>query len=906
MLLVLITCAYFALLFGLALWVESSPKRRLWAENPYVFALSLGVYCTAWTFYGSLAKAGTGSWSFLSIYLGPTLLMPAWWVVMRKLNRIVRSQGMTSLADVLSARYGKSTTLGTLVTLGCLFGITPYLALQIKAIAESSALWQGMAPQHLFWLDPAFYYTILMAWFIWHFGLRRLELSQTRPGMMAGIAFESLFKLLVFLGVGIWAVWFLFGSWDRLKEAAPLDWARYQLGTELMGLSWFLDSLLAGLAFWLLPRQFHLAVIEQSKESQLRTGLWFVPLYFLLINLFVLPLALAIGVYLPNGAWGGWWSDLSLLALPMEAGSDFWAILVFLGGFSAASSMMIVSVTSLSIMLSNNLILPWALRRGWVSSKDRDWSKVLPRLRPWALALIMFLAYAYYQIATAERSLINIGLNSFVAVVQFAPALLLGLYWKGAAKVAVIRGLILGFVIWFLLLIVPALGLGPLAWCLPSFLWDAEGRYWLWQWFLLPELSPVASTFVWSILVNGGTILFYSPFCRREAEEWRQAEWFVDVYKYVQIQDNRLIQTRGLALAPDVRALLTRFLGPHRTEQALAQHAKQHGWQEPEEGKASPEMLALAEKLLTGALGASSAQILLSSVLSQEHIGLPELMALLEESQQILELNRQLRLKSKQVQKAKLALEQANERLHKAQQLKDEFLYTVTHELRTPLTSIRAFAELMQDDAEMPEEDRSHFLHLMILELERLSRLITTVLDLEKYEAGSQSLQLSQVDLAVLCRETVEALKPLFEQKRLRLSLDFRPMPYWVMADRDKIQQVLHNLLGNALKFAETWVGLSLYVLEGEVRLKVSDDGRGLSDEDKLRVFDKFYQAKSSGGVGGLKGTGLGLAICEKIMLLHQGRIWVEDLGAGERGSRFCLSLKACQPPKPLTLSFGA
>lgn len=385
---------------------------------------------------------------------------------------------------------------------------------------------------------------------------------------------------------------------------------------------------------------------------------------------------------------------------------------------------------------------------------------------------------------------------------------------------------------------------------------------------------------------------------QRQAEELRQAELFVDVHKYVELDDNHLIRTKGNAPLTDVRSLLLRFLGNRRTEEALDRYARQHNIDLQAAQQADPQLIAFAERLLTGAIGASSAQLLLQSVLKQTQIGLPELVLMLEESQQVLELNKQLKFKSQQLEKAKAALLQANEQLLRAQQLKDEFLYTVTHELRTPLTSIRAFSELLYDDPDMPLEERQHFLDLMVQELERLSRLITTVLDLEKYEAGNQELDVAPLDLAQLVEQALAANKPLLQAQGLVSSFDVRPQRLWMQGDRDKLQQVLSNLLSNAIKFAHRRIQLSLYELEGQLRLKITDDGPGIPHELKEKIFDKFYQVRHSRQAKPLQGSGLGLAISQKIVQLHGGQIWVED--AQPQGSRFCLSFPALQAKPPL------
>lgn len=845
--LVLLSICYLSLLFLLAFFVERSKRAKQLMSWPIFYSLGLAVYCSAWTFYGSVGSVQGEGLLFLAISLGPALYMPLWYIVMRKLSKIVQSQGLSSLADILSARYEKSSTVGFLVTLGSCFGLVPYIALQLKAIGESSDLLEaGMGAQPAFWSDSVFYYALLVALFSMSFGTRRAEANSRRPALLAGIAFESLAKLFAMVAVG---AWLFFKDWQLALPLSSGEAYTDILKQSNWGGEWFVLNLLSALAFLLLPRQVHVALIEQRDAGQLRQALWMLPLYLLIMSIFVLPLAV-LGQQLLGTKLS---SDLYILGLPLQEGQQALAFLVYLGGFSAASSMLIVSATALGIMLSNNLIVPIVLRTKLLRLDTHvSWTKELLWLRRLATLLLVLAAYIYYRLGTADRSLLQIGLNSFVAVAQFAPALLIGLYYKGCSKRGVFWGLGFGFAIWFLLLIVPVLSKA-------AFLYDAQGRYILHKYFLFSGLSAVSSTFLWSMLGNSLALLFFSS-KQQSAEAQRQAELFVHIDRFLAEEGERAPIPFFFA---DLEQLLHRFLGKQATDTALRNYAQREGIDLGQSDLRDPKLLAFAESLLTGVLGAASTKLLLKSLNRAERVSLPELLDVLDESKAILALNKKLKEQSQQLEEAARALEQAHA-------LKEEFLYIVTHELRTPLTSLRAFTEIIHDNPDMLEEERAHFTELMISELERLSRLINSVLDLEKYEAGKEVLHVQEQSLAQVLKEQTARIVPLAKTKGLLLHSELEEELAPLLFDRDKIEQVLSNLLSNALKYAQGHLRIRLFAKEGRQYIEIEDDGQGISDAEKAKVFDKFYQVQSKQAG---KGSGLGLPIAYKIIELHGGKI---------------------------------
>ncbi|MGI4739854.1 MAG: ATP-binding protein [Janthinobacterium lividum] len=917
---------YLALLFGVAYAAERrSAARKSLVANPYVYALSMAVYCTAWTYYGSVGRAAHQGLSFVGIYLGPALLAPAWWLVLRKLIRVCRQQRLTSIADFVSARYGKSAGLGALATGVCVLGVVPYIALQIKGIANSYVvLTGGVGGATGQASGPALVTAGALAVFTILFGVRSVEATERHEGMVLAVALESLVKLLAFLLVGVFVTFGLFGGFADVFDQAATQPALRQLftlpGAGTSGAEWLTLLLLSMAAVLLLPRQFQVAVVENVDEDHLRKAMWLFPLYLLVINLFVLPIAFG-GVLRLGGR--GLDADTFVLALPLAAGHSWLALLTYLGGLSAASSMIIVETIALSVMLSNHLLMPWLVRVPAARPEaQRRWFAYLSRIalqsRRLAVVAVLALAYGYYVVVGRQLPLVNTGLVSFAAVAQLLPAVLGGLYWKGGTRRGATLGLLAGFGVWFFTLVLPTLvgpgrlpvsllseGVGGVAWLRPGALLGLEG------------LDSLSHGLFWSWFFNIGGYVGLSLAVPPTALELRQADVFVDVFRRRSLAEEITGWPGGTPL-PDVRALLVGFLGKKRTNQALRAFAErfpdalppdtyqalgadnqlpstkhpQPDAQNQPPTPADPRLLLYAEKLLAGTLGPASARLLLASVAGVEAVSYERVVGILRESQQLLEANRQLQKQRRQLQRLTGELRQAYDQLQILDRQKDEFLYTVTHELRTPLTSIRALAEILADNPDLEAEERQRFEHTIGREAERLTRLITLVLDLEKYESGQATLSRAPLALAEVAHEAAEAVGQLARARGIALRLEvpasLPPLP----ADRDRLMQVLINLLSNAVKACPAdgtgHIALLAWPAADALLLCVEDNGHGIALPEQHLIFDKFFQAPNQ-TMRKPAGTGLGLAISKKIVELHHGRLWVES--APGQGARFFVEL---------------
>lgn len=651
--------AYLGVLFAIAYSGDKAAAMgRSIIANPYVYSLSIAVYASAWTFYGSVGRAASSGIGFLPVYLGPTVMATLWWIVLRKIIRIAKDNHITSLADFISSRYGKSAVLAGLVTTIAALGVTPYIALQLKGISVSFNVLRGY-PSILppppesgsIFTDTAFYAALILGAFTILFGTRHLDASERHEGMVAAVAFESLVKLVAFLSVGIFVTYGMYNGFSDLftkASALPQVQDAFTIGGPQLDVyhnwaSLFSVAFLSMLAIMFLPRQFQMAVVENVDESHLNKAIWLFPLYLLLFNVFVLPIAFG-GLLHFSGQITD--PDTFILTLPMSVQQPALALLVFIGGFSAATGMVIVECIALSTMVCNDLVMPVLLRFKRLRLSEReDLSGLLLGIRRTTIVLILLLGYAYFRLAGEAYALVSTGLISFAAVAQFAPAILGGIYWKGATRAGALAGLGAGFLVWIYTLLLPAFARS--GWLPMSFL--ELGPFGIallrpQQLFGLDGLDEITHAMLWSMLANIGAYIGVSVTTGQSALEQTQAALFVDVFKHsrsIAIHNRR---TRGSL--PELHALLARFLGPARAVATFTSYARQHGLEWPREADA--ELVSASEAQLAGVIGAASARAMIASVIEEEPLhnnltGLPNRMLLLDRLNDALE---QSKLKS--------------------------------------------------------------------------------------------------------------------------------------------------------------------------------------------------------------------------------------------------------------------
>ena len=904
--------AYLGLLFAIAYHADKrADAGRSVIASPYIYSLSLGVYATAWTFYGSVGRAAVDGVGFLPIYIGPTLMIALWWVVMRKIIRISKRNHITSLADFIASRYGKSALLGGLVTVIAVVGILPYISLQLKAVSNSFTIVlqypQIVMPGDVGAMpvlqDTALAVALILAAFTIAFGTRHLHAAEHHEGMVAAIAFESLVKLLAFLAVGVFITYGIYdGFGDVFERAAAVPKLRAMM-TPLEGVagshaSWMWLTILSMTAIMFLPRQFQVAVIENVEEKHLNKAIWLFPLYMIAINVFVLPIAFGGVLHFPAGDVD---ADTFVLTLPMAEKQELLALLVFIGGLSAATGMVIVETIALSTMVCNDLLMPILLRLPWLKlNQRRDLTGLLLGIRRGAIVAVLLLGYLYFRLAGEAYALVSIGLISFAAVAQFAPVALGGIFWKGGTRRGALWGLLAGFGVWFYTLLLPALARS--GWVPIGLLETGPFGIALLnpqQLFGLDRIDHITHAMIWSMIANIGAYVAGSLSGAQSADEHRQASLFVDVFKQ-DAEGGEARFWRGTATVPDLYQLLARFVGSSSAVSAIDEYSKLKGLQSPENPlKADAEFVHFIETQLAGAIGAASARVMVASVVKEEALSVEEVREILDEASQVVVYSHRLEQKSRELEAATAELRVANERLTELDRLKDDFISTVTHELRTPLTSIRAFSEILLEDPKIELAQRRNFLDIITKETARLSRLINQVLDLAKIESGAAEWQVSSVDLKQLTRDALSGMSQLFREKNIQVDVDLPERVTAVSADFDRVVQVLVNLLSNAVKFCDRDKGrisVELIEQEGCLRVAVCDNGPGINSEDQAAIFDKFRQGGDT-LTGKPQGTGLGLHISRHIVERFNGRIWVESR-PGE-GACFYFTLPVAAVPAP-------
>lgn len=879
---------YLGALFGIAYKIDSSPAlgKKLF-NSPTKYALSLAVYCTAWTFFGSVGAASTYSIEFLAIYIGPIVTIPFLWIFYRKFIRISKSQGISTISDFISIRYNKSIALNRLVTILLVLGIIPYISLQITGIEKAieTALNWGNDSVHRVtsfgFIDIAFLITAGLGLFIILFTTRRFQNKEQNTGMIGAIALESIVKLVVFLIFGIYICYYVFDGQTDLYQDIPLEGLKLN-ATNDYG-QWFGMIFLSGIAFLFLPRQFEVGVIEAAHEKQLKKSIWLFPLYLLLINIFVIPIAIAGNRLLGDS---GIDADTYMLAIPLQLNNPWMALLVLLGGFSAASGMIIVSTHALSKMVSNSILMPYFIDNAFILKRFKGKDHRIPVFfRRVSIVLVLLLAYSYYKLIVSDFSLISIGLISFLAVAQFAPSLFGAIFWKLGNRHGAAAGIVSGFVIWFLFLV------------LPTFLDDSMKNtfYNLLRNHNGDEGNLISIVLFWSMLINTFLYIIVSIFTQQTSLERNQAEIFVDIFKYSKTVESSVVW-KGKAFFPDIRSLLARFLGEQRASYELAVFAKKIQISLDDKSELDPRVVNHAERLLSGLVGTSSARILVGSVVKEEKISMTDVVDILAESQKLISLNKELKSKSDELKRATDALKNANAKLKENDLLKDEFLYTVTHEMRTPLTSIKALSEILEDDDDdVPVETRKEFLKTIVKETDRMTRLNSQVLDLENFESGKHQLVIEKVNVVELLSHCVNTLDEVFKRRNIYFQLEVDPNLPCVELDYDRITQVVLNLLANASNYCDKTAGeitLRAKQVENKIKVDVQDNGPGVKPEMQEIIFEKFFQAKNQ-TIRKPKGSGLGLAISKKIIQLHEGKIWVDSDGNG--GSTFSFTIPITQ-----------
>lgn len=874
--------AYVAAMFLLAHAADraAAAGRWRWMNRPAVYILSLSVYCSAWTFYGAVGYATRSGLEFMTIYLGPGIVFAGAWWGLRHLVRVARMHRITSIADLISSRFGKSAGLAALVTLIAVTASTPYIALQLQSVSMALS---AFAPAGSPLPDAVPLWTGLgLATFAILFGTRNLAADERHHGVVIAIAVEAAVKLLAFAAVGAYVLWGLAdGPGDVLARIDRMAASPEGAGWIIKPDRWIVLIALSGGAVLALPRMFHVMVVEAADDDRLRHAGWAFPLYLCLMSFLVLPIAVVGRDLLPAGSN----PDLHVLALPLSQGQNALAALVFLGGFSSAMSMVVVSAIAVSTMMANHWLVPLWLRlrphtapltEAATGAERRspprdDLRRLMLNARRLAILAIIGLGWAYLRLSGGNSALAMMGIVAFSGMAQVLPALIAGLCWRGATRRGAMAGIASGALIWLVLVCLPSLGLAA-----------------------PPEMpsgvDPFAGAVLLALAVNAGLMLLVSLVDFPNPVERLQALSFVHA-----IAPGSAPLEPGDGIGGEaLLTLASRLWGSERALQSFRTAASAQG----KSGylpDLTPGFLSDLEREMAGTVGAATASALMGRVAGHGGVTVADLMEVAGEASQARADNQRLAAASAELARTARKLRETNDKLRALSEQKDAFLGQISHELRTPMTSIRAFSEIMMEP-ELAATDRARFAAVIHAESGRLTRLIEELLDLAVLESGRAALRPAVVNLHDLIERALVAARAVSAGRDFVLRRDPPSEHVMVITDADRLLQVLINLIANARKYCTAEVPeLKITVRQSQAtgtEIDISDNGQGIAPEHQALIFEKFSRLEASGRAGG---AGLGLAICHEIMQFLGGAITYLP---GQGGAAFRVSLPRTPPAR--------
>ncbi len=891
---------YMAFLFLTALWVERrSAAGRSPVNNALVYSVSLAVYCTAWTYYGSVGRAATSGLLFLPIYLGPTVCVIAWWTVLRKLVRLKTRHHITSIADFISARYNKSERVAALATVIALVGTMPYIALQLKAVISTfGVLTQQEETRSWMALHVGPVTVALMLSFTIILGIRRLDPTERHPGLIMAVAVECLVKLLAFLAAGVFVTYFMFDGFADIFEKMAESIASSTISPwpteQFSPISWTTYLIMAMSAIMFLPRQFHVSVVENFDEKHIRTAMWLFPLYMILINIFVLPIAMA-GLIKGYPALE---ADTFVLALPMSAGQEWLSLLVFLGGGSAATGMIMISSITVSTMITNHLMLPVL---GWIPSLGFLRRQLL-KCRWVAVVGVILIGYWFERTVGESYMLVNIGVISFAAALQFAPAILGGIFWRRGNETGALLGMGAGFFIWFYTLLVPAFVRS--GWLSDTLL--REGPFGIT--LLRPEhffgvltTDALNHTVCWSLFFNVGLYVFGSLCFKQSEEERSLAEEFVGALQTTPTLHRSTEKESSIDLAAK-KNVIEKLLGQYFSEKKAASVTQRSLEAVGLANKTRISIVELAElrsqveKQLAGSIGSAaahraqvSAELFtpaeereLSEVYGEILVGLrvtpEELKRKIDyyQEREMLLTRHASELEDK-VRERTHDLEVAQGELIKREKLSvlGQLTAIVSHELRNPLGVIRSSAFFLT--RRLGDSDAKIAKHLNRIE-EQVGICDSIIGELLEYTRGKRS-EVLKGDINAWLKGVMEQMTVPRHVKLICEAAKSSPDVYF---DGERLRRVFINLFDNAVQAVlareaseagrdyKPRIRIATQLDPFGVRIEVEDNGTGMDKETAMRAFEPLFTTRP-------RGTGLGLAIVRKVLEEHGGSVTLDS-----------------------------
>ena len=888
----LVLLVYFGLLFLLAQWVEGkSTLSKKIAGSPLVYGLSLAVYATSWTYYGSVGKAATSGMLFTTVYIGPTLTIILWWQIMRRMVRIKNRYRITSIADFISARYDRSTSLAALAACAALVGTTPYIALQIKSVVATFNIIAGDPGPTTSWVREQIgpLAVILMIAFTIMFGVRKLDPTERHQGMITAVAVESVVKLVAFLACGIFITYVAHNGLEDLFSSTRAMGHNLEEIITLSGsgetpyATWATYLVLSMSAIMFLPRQFHVAVIENSDEKHIATAMWLFPLYVLLISIFVVPIAL-------DGLRIGFaksMADTYVLRLPMWYDRPWLTLLVYIGGVSAAVSMVMISSMTLSTMLTNHILLPII---GTVKPLE-FLRRHLIKLKWFSVALVILTGY-WFNVAVGDSfMLVNMGMISFAAALQFAPAILGGIFWEGGNKVGAQLGLCGGFAIWLYTLVVPAFAKS--GWIFIS-VWQ-NGPFGIE--LLKPEalfgmqtMDPLSQSVFWSMLFNIGFYVIGSMLFIPKATGMTLARDFVKILE----RSSTPLYMSGEATidltskTKKIVETLTHYVPNSDAGTMFVGSVRRAGLSGRRKVSLNElaELLGEVEKTLAGAVGAAEAHTAIMSAAvytDEERAKLSNMYAEILADLKLTpgELKRRVdyykereSLLSQQASDLEERVKARTVELKAANTELEAFSYSVSHDLRAPLRAIDGFSQaLVEDYGEKLDPEALNYLERVRSASQRMGVLIDDILALShmtRMEVERESVDLSEIVLEIVMN---------IRERDPDATVDITIQPKLIaMADPRLVRLMLENLIGNAWKFSSTnpqaTVSFAQEEALGNTWFVVRDNGAGFDMQYANKLFQAFSRLHTQEE---FEGTGIGLAIVDRVIQKHGGTIRAES-----------------------------
>ncbi len=684
------------------------------------------------------------------------------------------------------------------------------------------------------------------------------------------------------------------GSWSTSTRVQPALWPSTNLATygvangfssvfenapddairgagDIFGPRWVTLTFLSATAIICLPRQFQVTVVENIEERHLATASWLFPLYLLGMTAFIMPIALVGQQVMPAGSN----PDLYVLTLPLAQERDELALLAFLGGFSSATSMVIVAAIAVSTMVSNHIVMPLALRLPiWRNAVSGDVRNLILISRRVSIAVILSLGFLYFRVSGGSDALAAIGLIAFVGVAQFLPSLIGGIFWRGATRSGALAGLMVGAVLWVYTLFLPSFS-GELSLSATTL---SEGPWGIT--ILRPQallgltgLDPLVHAVIWSVGMNALTFLIVSTLTSPNTLERLQGGLFVDVYRSA--GGTPSVVSAGSAQSEDLFLLAQRILGVEPAQRLFDEVGRAQGT-----GSGLPDatdaLISRLEREFAGSIGAASAHAMVTGIAGGQTVGMTELIDIADETQRLIETSRQLAEKSDELERAAQQLRKANEQLRALDLQKDEFLSQVSHELRTPMTSIRSFSEILIEEKEVSKDKRSRFVSIIHDESLRLTRLLDEILDISRLESGTVDLKLEAINLGEAISSALDTVAGMAQIGGVNMAPEPIPEGLQIRANADRLRQVLINVLSNSIKYNasdDPEISLQTQTAGNRVYIDIIDNGGGVTQEDAETVFEKFARGSRSERD---HGAGLGLPISRAIMRAMNGDLTVE------------------------------